>query len=319
MGNRNDRLEVIKQLEKALNTNILVLYFNTEDPAFGTQLAMDVLPHIRTAIKKIPDITTKSLTTFIQSNGGVLDSSWPILLSLRAASKPHNLNFLVNDKALSAATLLCLGGDKIQMSSYATLGPIDPQLNLSPAPNVRIGAGVEDIQGYYDLINNLFSKDDLARAQAFAILANRIPAETLGQVQRVRQYIRFLAEKMIRSRKIKPKPDKIKKLVKALTEDFFSHNYRISPSEAKEIGLPVVSLDKKTEDLLDQLSKMYNQSMGVGSDLTVSIQDDQESTEVDKDRAFVETINTCITFKSKVIVNKNRTAQVNDFGWQESQ
>ena len=65
----------------------------------------------------------------------------------------------------SAATLLCFGADSIFMNDLSSLSPVDPQISLKTQAG-SIGAGAEDIKGYYSLIEDMF-KDDSARIQAF--------------------------------------------------------------------------------------------------------------------------------------------------------
>jgi ClpP class serine protease len=176
--------ELIKDIEKNLGCRILSMFYNTEEQAFRTQLALDVMPLLRNALSKLRmHETLEPLGLLLQSSGGVLESPWPIVSGIRATlrSKKNEFWVIVNEKAHSAATLIAISADKILMSPFGSLSPVDPQLNLSTAPNVRIAAGIEDIQGYYDLIKSLFEKDETARAQAFGYLAQRVPPEILEE------------------------------------------------------------------------------------------------------------------------------------------
>lgn len=224
---------------------------------------------------------------------------------------------IVNEKAHSAATLIAIAADKILMSPFGSLTPVDAQINLNTAPNVRVGAGIEDIQGYYDLIKTLFSKEESARVQAFGYLAQRIPAEILGQVQRIHELTRLLTQKMLLSRNEPAESALIDKLVNALAKEFFSHNYHISESECRQLGLPVETFNDDLQRLADGLFKHYRMLMGIGKDLTVEIPATQTQVAVVKNRAYVETMETCVVFQSEVIANRDKTAQVNDLGWKE--
>lgn len=310
--------QLISNIESALNCNLLVLFYNTDDPVFRTQLALDILPHLRKALDFLKlNESDKPFALLLQSSGGILDSSWPIVSAIRAATitKKNDFWVIVNEKAHSAATLITIGADKILMSPYGSLSPIDPQLNLSAGPNIRIGAGIEDIQGYYDLIKRMFDRDDNARAQAFALLANRIPPEILGQVERIHKLIRMLSKKMLNTRKENINEEVLNAITRALTEEFFSHNYQISMSECKELGLPVFDLQEPAKSHVEQLCDLYLNMLENGKDLTIDIPPGENQAKVSKKRAFLETKDYSVAFQSEVTVNRDRTAQVNDLGW----
>jgi hypothetical protein len=312
--------ELIIDIEKRLGCRLLVMFYNTEEAAFRTQLALDVMPFLRDALLSLEmDQTEDPLGLLLQSSGGVLESPWPIVSGIRAALRAKSNQFwvLVNDKAHSAATMIAISADKIFMSPFASLSPFDAQFNLNTAPNVRIGAGIEDINGYYDLIRSLFEKDEMARAQAFGHLAQRIPPEILGQLQRIHELTRLLAQNMLQSRREPAGPELTEKLVKALTKDFFSHNYQISEAECKQLGLPVETFDAPLQRVADALYRSYRDRMQIGKDLTVEISPEETQATVVKERAYIETAKRCWTFRSDVIVNKDKTAQVNDLGWKE--
>lgn len=312
------RKALIQEVEKELNCRLMVLYYNTEDQPFLTQLASDVLSPLKDALSQLKmDSTDKPLAVLLQSSGGVLESPWPIVSGIRASLRAKKNEFwvIVNDRAHSAATLVALAADKIWMSPFGSLSPIDPQLNLNTAPNVRIGAGIEDIQGFYDLICNMFERDESARVQAFNLLAQRIPPEVLGRVQRVHELIKLLSQKMLSTRKQAVNGEMAEKLTKALTKDFFSHDYRISDSECGDLGLPVQMLEGKAQNAVDNLWNSYRAAMEIGKDLTISIPPQETQAKVVKQRAFVETAEIGFVFQSEVIVNRDKTAQINDLGW----
>jgi hypothetical protein len=177
-------------------------------------------------------------------------------------------------------------------------------------------AGIEDIQGYYDLIQNLFPSD-AARVQPFTLLASRIPPEVLGQVQRVHKLIRLLVKNSVQSRTRPPSSEHATTLATTLTERFFSHNYHISFPECKELGLPIEPMPGTLQTDIDILSTEYRRLMEVGKDLTMEILPGQEHARAVKMRAFIETSTKSYVFKSDVIVDRDKNAQVNDLGWQE--
>lgn len=70
----------------------------------------------------------KSVDVLLHSPGGRSDATERIVGILR--NKFEEVNFLVPHSAYSAATMLALSGNSIVLHPSATLGPIDPQVNL---------------------------------------------------------------------------------------------------------------------------------------------------------------------------------------------
>ena len=73
----------------------------------------------------------------IHSPGGRPDATERIVGLLRG--KFREVHFLIPHSAYSAATMLALSGDSITLHPSATLGPIDPQINGTPARSIKRG------------------------------------------------------------------------------------------------------------------------------------------------------------------------------------
>ena len=84
----------------------------------------------------------KPLTLLLNSPGGLVDPAEKMVHLLRQASpsSPRALEVVVPDFGKSAATLMALGADRIVMSDFSELGPIDPQIKLSGGPFVSVFA-----------------------------------------------------------------------------------------------------------------------------------------------------------------------------------
>ena len=80
---------------------------------------------------------SESIDVLIHSPGGRPDATERIVHILRSRFK--EVNFLVPHSAYSAATMLALSGNTIIMHPSATLGPIDPQINGTPARSIKRG------------------------------------------------------------------------------------------------------------------------------------------------------------------------------------
>ena len=77
------------------------------------------------------------IDVLLHSPGGRPDATERIVHILR--NKFKKVHFLIPHSAYSAATMLALSGDSITLHPSATLGPIDPQINGTPARSIKRG------------------------------------------------------------------------------------------------------------------------------------------------------------------------------------
>jgi len=77
------------------------------------------------------------IDVLLHSPGGRPDATERIVHILR--NKFKRVHFLIPHSAYSAATMLALSGDSITLHPSATLGPIDPQINGTPARSIKRG------------------------------------------------------------------------------------------------------------------------------------------------------------------------------------
>ena len=80
---------------------------------------------------------SEEIDVLLHSPGGRPDATERIVHILR--NKFKRVHFLVPHSAYSAATMLALSGDTITLHPSATLGPIDPQINGTPARSIKRG------------------------------------------------------------------------------------------------------------------------------------------------------------------------------------
>ena len=78
-----------------------------------------------------------SVDVLLHSPGGQPDATERIVHILR--NNFNEVHFIVPHSAYSAATMLALSGDSITLHPSATLGPIDPQINGTPARSIKRG------------------------------------------------------------------------------------------------------------------------------------------------------------------------------------
>jgi hypothetical protein len=267
------RKDLIAQLEHIRGSKLLCYVLSDREtfppsiPGFATQLSSE--PHLLfidqlRAIGKI-----KQLDIFLYTRGGATDAVWPFINLLREYGK--RLTVIVPFRAHSAGTLICLGADEVIMSDSAELSPIDPttgnQFNPSdPAsPQNRFGISVEDVVAYFKLGEERANiKQESSRLEILKELTQKVHPLALGNVQRVYMQIRLLAHKLlelhINDNEGKAKIDPI---IKALTEELYSHVHSVSRREAITLMGDWVRAPSKDEapliwDLFNSYSEAIN-------------------------------------------------------------
>lgn len=270
---------------------------------FGTQIAHDVIPCFYEIFKQNHD--KKTLKLVIRSNGGLLEAPLPIVNLIREFFEKFIV--YVPENAHSAATLVSLGADTIIMTPIASFSPVDPQLNV-PNPSednnkTHFSFSVEDVAGYYKLLEQLKITDE-GRIQALEMLTKTLPPALLGQIERVRELIHILADKIIKAQTIDETTKEL--IIKKLAEEIPSHRYWISRAEAKELGLPVECADEQTRQVLDDLMAEYKSKLHEDEhELVVNIPDESATLERQYDRGFIETPELSYSFVTKFVFHRN--------------
>lgn len=314
MEDYKKRLKLIKEIENETDSNFIGLIYNTTPTRFRTQLAGDVLSPFYALIKSIPKNEKRDRVSLVlHSSGGSLDVITSFVYIIRKKFKEFHV--VVPESAHSAATILSFGADKILMSHYSSLSPFDPQLALKTQAGI-IGAGTEDIRGYYSLINEFF-KDDMAKIQAFNILANRFPPEVLGNIERIQKQVGMVVTKLLEYHNLSPQ--RIKTLIGKFQKEFFSHQYRIHFDEAKKLGLDVYLMNDKLENTCLNLLSIYKNSFGGQVEFEVEIPEEQNSIEIVLNRSYLESQYSSFSYKTKYRVFKDKRVEVEELGWLDNE
>lgn len=133
--------------------------------------------------------------------------------------------------AMSGGTMLAMAADEIVMDENAVLGPVDPQLGSTPAASIL---KVLEDKPISEIDDQTLVTADIARKA----------------IRQVQKFVRTLLEDCVPKRKIEP--EKIDRIIEALTTGQVTHDYPISVEEAQELGLPVVvGLPKIIYSLMD--------------------------------------------------------------------
>ncbi len=227
---------VIERLEKARSSKVIVYTTSDKQPIeqFGTVIALDILPHFKKILESFGE-GTKKITLAIHTNGGLIETPWPLVNLIREYCKQFEV--IILEKALSAGTMVALGADRIVMFPYSHLSPIDPARNIIDGEKQKVERiEIEDIIGYIDFVKE---KVGLSEQNALAECVKELTKETkptlLGSINRTHALIRRLARLLFEIHTKKVPEKQIKEIVESLTQKLYSHGHMINRREAKEM------------------------------------------------------------------------------------
>lgn len=297
-----ERKPLFNELCEYRQRDLITLVTSTKQPAnlFSAQIAGDLPSVFYDLLKGTPN--GGSLDLFIYSAGGQVNAPLPLINLIREYYS--DIYSIVPYRAHSAATLITLGTNKIGMSPMASLSPIDPQIQVKHSDTEIVEAGVEDIYGYYELIQDILKLDSSGKADALKTLSGRIHPEILGKITRTRREIRIIATRMLRLHI--DDEDRISKIINHLVENLPSHQYMINRNEAKEIGLPVESLDARLEDISSKIMTSYIDEIGMEEPgLAIDFEPSKTTKVIEMKRAFIETKNRSFAFTTRFTFHRD--------------
>ena len=267
-----ERKLLIQQIE-GLRKSRVITYLTSDRPGpINARVAMDIIPVFSKQLQKIGKV--QNIDLFLYSTGGDTMVPWRLVSMIREYCDKFSV--LVPYKAHSAATMIALGADEIVMTDLSELSPIDPSTAniFNPQdpqnPQAKIPISVEDVMAYFDLAKNKFGiKNDEELAKIFNKFVESNPQIhplALGNVNRIHNLIRRLAERLLKSHKNPMEGKEIEKIVDYFTEKLYSHQYFIGRKEAKEdLGLKtVIYADEDLSKAMTDLYEEYAKEMELG-------------------------------------------------------
>lgn len=262
------RQELYQKIEECRGRP-LIAYVTTIRPGLVGHMAQDAIEHIIDQIRLIPK-EQEEIDFLIISNGGDPITSLRIISLLRERFK--KISAIIPYVAYSAATILSLGADEIIMHPYSNLGPVDPQLTVPKQKDngqpSQLEFSSEDIRNYIEFVKSdvgITDQDHLTTA--FNALAKEVGPLPIGSAKRSQQLSLSLSEKMLETHM----DDKSKavSISKALNSSYFHHGYAVGRTEAKEIGLNVISPDEELEELMWDVWSDYSSEMKCGRQFNI--------------------------------------------------
>ena len=161
------------------------------------------------AIRQTDDDTPIDIV--LHTPGGLVLAAEQIAHAIR--SHPARMAVLVPHYAMSGGTLLALAADEIVMDPQAVLGPVDPQLGDMPAASILRVVAAKDTEHIDD---------------RFLVLA-----DVAEKAQRqVRGFVTDLLDDRM-------SPEEAGKLADLLAGGYFTHDFPITVSRARDLGVAV--------------------------------------------------------------------------------
>jgi ClpP class serine protease len=209
------RMRLLRKIEKQRGSRAIALIHRQESiRLLGIPVAryidIEDSEQILRAIRLTPPDLPIDL--ILHTPGGLVLAAEQIARALTRHQAP--VRVVVPHYAMSGGTLLALAADEILMDPNAVLGPVDPQLGEWPAASIVKVVETKPIERIRD--------DTL-------ILAD-VGRKALTQVRATVREILVANGVAV---------DKADGLAEALSSGRWTHDYPISPTEARDLGLPI--------------------------------------------------------------------------------
>lgn len=241
--------EQIAKIEEYLGGK-LICYWNSVN---GSICQNDVVT-FNEILQDLPK--QKKIFLFVKSNGGDGKASLRIVNLLRQHTE--SLTAVVPLECASAATMMVLGANEIQMGGLAYLSAVDTSLthDLSPVDknNALVSVSQDELSRVIKLWNKEGKKND---ANPYADLYKYVHPLVVGAVDRASS-LSIKICKDILSYHMKD-DEKAEHISNHLNSSYPSHGYPIMLREVKKIGLNAVEMDKKLNDMLLELNSLYSE------------------------------------------------------------
>ena len=197
-----------------------------------------------------------TLYLFIKSDGGNGQAAVRIVNLLRQHAQ--HLVALVPLNCASAATMLALGANGIQMGPMAYLTAVDTSLthDLSPVDrdNDRVSVSLDELSRVIRLWRS--ERADVAE-NPYKTLFQHVHPLVVGAVDRAESLAIMLCKELL-SYHISEAAS-VDAIAEALNSKYPSHSYPILFEEAQRIGLRVEHMDPAINTLLLELNELYSE------------------------------------------------------------
>ena len=272
-----DVKRLLGQIEKRCGGRLFCFY---QDSLNDETLDYSVVEKVRQALLDLGP--QKKLYVLIDSSGGNAHAAFHLVKILRRYGQ--ELHMIVVEWAKSAATLVCLGADKIHMARDAELGPLDAQLtdptgSAKPKSALNVFKALEHLQRYsiesLDLATRLFIKKGgmdipyaIEKALGFVScivspLYEQVNPMELGEAGRELEVGEEYCKRIMKRYGYHALSDeKIRAITDRLVRQYPTHGFVIDIEEAKDMGLHTQMLPDDIAELCTELLSKTTRCLG---------------------------------------------------------
>jgi hypothetical protein len=233
------RKKIYAKLERDLKRPIVSLFTSFKYPVMINDSDADMIEGL---LQKMD--LSNGLAVVINSPGGLGLAAERIIKACRTYSGTGEYWAIVPGKAKSAATMICLGADKILMGPTSELGPIDPQMRLETG---EVCSAYNIIKSYEELFNDAVSTK--GHIEPYLQQLKNYDRRLIEEYKMEQAFsediaIKSLERGMMKGLSKKEIKDKIKVLL--TPEKTKVHGRPIYRDEAEEFGLKIDKLIQTT-------------------------------------------------------------------------
>lgn len=198
----------------------------------------------------------ETMYLFIKSGGGNGQSAMRLVSLLRQYCT--NLIALVPLECASAATMMVLGANEIQMGPLAYLTAVDTSLTHALSPldrdNERVSVSLDELTR---IIRLWRTEQSIAQENPYQALFQYIHPLIIGAVDRAESLSIMLCRELL-SHHISDEETTLN-IATVLNSKYPSHSYPILLEEARKIGLKVSHMPAEINALLLELNEQYSE------------------------------------------------------------
>ena len=217
------RRPLLVKLEELLNRNVITYFTSNVYPVTIDDMDNDMIEGLLQVTDK-----NKGLSLILNSRGGSALAAERIINTCRTYSN-GDFEVIVPRMAKSAATMICMGANKIWMSPTAELGPIDPQFVIVTEQ------GMPELRGAHYLIRSyekLFKGAAKAKGNLEPYL-QQLQRQDARNIEEYRRAVELAEDIAIKSLQAGMMKGKGKNTIKKMLEPF------IRPEQTMTHGRPI--------------------------------------------------------------------------------
>lgn len=242
-----NRVETYRAIEEYRKRPLIVYATSTRENV-GAMMASDAVREFIDQVDAIKDGT--GVDVLLHSSGGDALAAWKLMSVLR--ERFDQVSVLVPFMAFSAATIFALGANEIVMHPHASLGPIDPQIQVTLPDGSRRAFAYEDVAAFLRFLADDVGITEQAYTQPLMEkLFSTVDPLFVGGAKRASELSTSVGERLLRSHMTDSDGrNRARQIAENLNKSFFAHGDAVSRSRARELDLQVAKDDKELERLM---------------------------------------------------------------------